>query len=295
MSINDELIWQSLNGAGGAAGKKAREGQGGFCSFKAKVQTQNFCRNEQNVTGLCNKSACPLANSRYATIREIDGRCYLMIKTIERAHMPARLWQKIKLPRNYAAALARVSEELEYFPKYLQHRNKQRLTRIHQYLQRMRKLALRHRPKMAVIHKKVERREDRKEAKALAAAKLGKAIEAELLQRLKQGTYGDIYNFPATNYNDVLDREQTIDEAAAAAESDAESEEERLVEFIEAAEDSESDVEDLEMGPEYAEEEPPALELAPRKKRKEPRRARVAIEYDDEESETAEQIAEMAF
>ena len=91
----------------------------------------------------------------------------------------------------------------------------------------MRKLALRHRPKMAVIHKKVERREDRKEAKALAAAKLGKAIEAELLQRLKQGTYGDIYNFPATNYNDVLDREQTIDEAAAAAESDAESEEER--------------------------------------------------------------------
>ena len=28
MSINDELIWQQLNGQ--------------FCSFKAKVQTQNF-------------------------------------------------------------------------------------------------------------------------------------------------------------------------------------------------------------------------------------------------------------
>ena len=93
MSINDELIWQSLNGH--------------FCSFKAKVQRNNFCRNEQNVTGLCNKSACPLANSRYATIRELDGRCYLMIKTIERAHLPNRLWQKIKLPRNYTVSRPR--------------------------------------------------------------------------------------------------------------------------------------------------------------------------------------------
>lgn len=97
----------------------------------------------------------------------------MYIKTIERAHTPKNLWEKIKvgccflpgtctmrraqdraepqllppvlslqLSKNYTKALEQVSQQLEFFPKYLQHRNKQRLTKIHQYLIRMRKLKL---------------------------------------------------------------------------------------------------------------------------------------------------------
>lgn len=129
---HDEIIWSVINN--------------GFCSFKAKVaRERTFCQNPYNVTGLCLRSACPLANSQYATIREEEGQCYLFIKTIERAHSPKELWEKVKLPANYAKALELISGLLEHYPKYLVHRNKQRLTKIHQMLIRMRRLQLKER------------------------------------------------------------------------------------------------------------------------------------------------------
>ena len=226
---HDEVIWGVINH--------------GFCSFKTRVRgadVQTFCRNEHNVTGLCNRQSCPLANSRYATVREEEGKLYLMVKTIERAHSPKNLWEKIPLDANYTKALAQIDTELEWFPKYQVHKNKQRLTKITQYLIRMKRLEKAGGPKIVTVHKKVERREKKREAKAQVAAQLEKSIEKELLARLRGGTYGDIYNFPMTSYEKTLDAEAEMDEAA----EELEEEEER--EFVEGDYgSSEEDLEDL--------------------------------------------------
>jgi protein MAK16 len=117
------------------------------------------------------------------------------MKTIERAHMPNRWWERIKLPSNYAKALEMLDDRLIYWPKFLVHKCKQRLTRLTQVGIRMKRLAkeeLRLGEKLVPrLAPKVVKREQGRERKAEAAAKVERAIERELIERLRSGAYGD--------------------------------------------------------------------------------------------------------
>ena len=248
---NDEMIWQVINHQ--------------FCSYKANIarsksdKTQ-FCQHPYSVTGLCNRTSCPLANSLYATLREEDGKVYLCMKTVERAHSPKNLWEKVLLSRNYSKALHQLDEHLQYFPKVLLHRNKQRLTKIHQYLIRMRKLKLKelagHKAKIVQAPtRKVAQREARREQKALVAAKITQKVEQELVDRLAKGTYGDIYNFPEMSYKKALNQLEDEEDNEQLEETEDESEEEdSIVEYVEDLEsdeemedsDEEVDMEDMD-------------------------------------------------
>lgn len=154
--------------------------------------------------------------------------------------MPNKLWERVKLPRNYEKALEIIDKHLLYWPKFLVHKTKQRLTKMTQMRIRMRKLSLKTREKIMTTPRKEKKRVARREEKAEKAALLDKAIESELLERLHKGVYGpgDIVNYPLKEYNNVLDMEKL-------QPAEEEDEEEPEVEYVEGYDEFE-EVDDME-------------------------------------------------
>lgn len=300
----DDVVWELINH--------------GFCCYKSKLDVHNFCRNVNNVTGMCSKQSCPLANSRYATVREHQGVCYLYVKTIERAHMPARMWERIKLNTDYMEALKQIDEVLLYWPKPIIHRCKQRLTKMTQYLIRKRKLATKTTRELVTVHKKTERQDASRLKKAEVAAQLDNQIKKELYSRLLKGTvYPEMENI-SKHFNEVLQehaipeeqqvaKQQQLEEFVEGGESEIEEELEEEPEDMEDMEyfdedevmdDDDLDDEEAEKTPtkrasdrksQSADEEPqpsPAKrrKVTPSKKRDKPY---VHIEYEEEREPTS--------
>ena len=246
----------------------------GFCSFKAKLRddvghagakTEAFCRNPYNSTGICSRVNCPLANSQYATVIEKDNQLYLYMKTVERAHTPKRLWEKILLPNSFKEALELINDNLQWWDRKVVMKCKHRLLRLKQVLIRKRRLAMRGVPKLVGIKKKEEKQLARKEAKAEKAAKVTSNIQKTLLSRQSKRSL-DISDADLQRLADDIDEKdekqrkeaETEGVDGAGGEADLVSDDgddDGLVPYCEDSTDSESWSDEEEEEEEDAEEE----------------------------------------
>lgn len=163
------------------------------------------------------------------------------MKTIERAHSPAHMWERIKLSNSYSKALEQVSLITYIFASHsvysLDRQRACTLAKFHNSQMQAtghKDHSISHkdasaevaptvssifllffshpeviRPKLIGIKKKLDRREAVRERKALSAAHLERSIEKELIERLKSKAYGDSpLNVNETVWQAVLDRER---------------------------------------------------------------------------------------
>ena len=148
-----------------------------------------------------------MANSRYSTVYEDKGVCYLKMKTAERAHTPKDLWESVKLDPSYNKALEQIDTELQYWPKFLVHKCKQRFTRLRQILIKRRKMKLEGSAEYRVVSHKAERREQKRLDKITKSAMFENEVKNGLLQNLKNEKYNGIYNLDKNEFEKILEKE----------------------------------------------------------------------------------------
>jgi protein MAK16 len=221
------------------------------------------------------------------------------MKTAERQHMPAKWWERIKLSKNYSKALEQLDQHLIYWPTFLIHKCKQRLTRLTQVAITERRLALTENERHYVGKApKVKRREATRERKALAAAKVEKAIEKELLERLKSGAYGENpLNVDEKIWKRVLngvEKEQGVEQEEEEEEDYDQEEEEDdsdvgQVEYLEAEDEEEDELVELEDLEKWLgdsdvsdDEDEDSQDDADDKSKRPSKKPRVEIEYEEE-------------
>ena len=223
---SDDAIW-SLIGLG----------ESSFCSYKVKTQTERkLCRNPYNTVGICSRLFCPLANSQYATVIEHKNKLYLYMKTPERSHLPLQQWKKTELPKDFLKALKLIDEKLIWWNDAIRLKCKQRALRLKQMILRKKRSMNEDAITETVeVRQKEERRLRARERKAESRALIESSISAELLKRLKEGTYDSIIEQDEETLNKVLDLEKEEEQKAREKECAEE------VEYV-ADEDFEEDI-----------------------------------------------------
>ena len=138
------------------------------------------------------------------------------------------MWKEIPLDENYAKALEQIDENLEFWNKFIVHKCKQRLTKLREMIRRMRRQRIRGMHEIMAIHCGTEQRDDVRMAKAEKRLMIDTEIEKELVDRLKLGTYGqlyeDLYNINPhafkrhVNENEIVENDSLLSEKSVSLE-----------------------------------------------------------------------------
>ena len=179
------------------------------CRFKFKTKNKNFCTNKLNPSGVCEKTSCPLVNSKHASVFKKGKRLFLATKELEGKHRLVRNlnqdFVKWEIPLdNEQTALKFIKEKLEDFDTLAATACVNKFKLLKNYLFRKQNKQKETKVFYLSIKKKQEKKLKKYENKALRNAFLEKNTKRALLERLEQGLYENVYTFAALKTKEVV-------------------------------------------------------------------------------------------